>query len=285
MRAIVTGATGFVGRHLCAHLVATGWTVVAIHRDSSSSQRVNELEAAGAETRSFSEFEDLEEIVKSARADAVFHLAAYFVRSPVQRDIATFIDANVTFGTYLLEALVGSQARVVNVASYFQFRGGEPDPNSLYAASKQAFLEIARFYRDVRSLDIRTVVLNDNYGPDDDRDKLVNQLVAAGRSRGAIALGNSDQRINLIHIRDLVAGLAAASAPNEPSMMSIRADDDTSVGAIVTLVADAVGNQLDSTFDNDRAIDTRVSDPGAWPSPSGWHPRVSLDAGLRELLN
>lgn len=284
MRALVTGATGFVGRNLCDHLLAEGWSVVAVHRESSSTEKLDMLRANGVDTRAFSDFSELAEIVKSAQPDVLFHLAAYFTRSPRGDDLKDFIDANVTFGTYLLDALVDTSAVVVSAASYFQYRAGEPAPNSLYASSKQAFVEIARFYIEQRSLDIRTVVLNDNYGPEDDRDKLINELVAAARAGKPIALGSGDQWINLIHIRDLVAALVAAAEPGEPRVMAIRADRDVTVGAIVALVDAAIGKHLGATFDNDRATDDRVLESGPWPRPSGWSPRVALDVGLKELL-
>jgi nucleoside-diphosphate-sugar epimerase len=287
MRALVTGATGFVGRNLCAHLVAAGWSVVAVHRDSSSTEKLDGLREGGVSTQAFSEFSELAGIVKSAQPDVVFHLAAYFVRFPRDRDrdLKSFIDANVTFGTYLLDALVGTSAVVINAASYFQYRAGEPAPNSLYASTKQAFVEIARFYTEQRSLDIRTVVLNDNYGPADDREKLVNELVAAAIGGNPIALGNGDQWMNLIHIQDLVAALVAAAQPGEPRVMAIRADEDVTVGDVVALIGTGIGGALEATFDNDRATDDRVLEPGTWPRPSGWSPRIPLDVGLKELLS
>jgi len=284
MRALVTGATGFVGRNLCAYLVESGWLVTALHREESSAETLTALTNLGVQTYGYSRFTDISQIVDSGQPDVVFHLAAHFSRSPQAEDITAYIASNVTFGTHLIDALVGTSTTVVNAASYSQFRAGKQEPTSLYAASKQAFLSVARYYSDHHSLDFRSVVLNDNYGPDDSRDKLVNQLVNAVRTNVPIALGNSEQWINLMHIRDLVVGLVAASAPGEPEFMRVRADEDVTVATVVKIVDDAAGNTLVKTFHNDLPTDDRVLQPSTWPRPSGWTPQTPLDVGLRELL-
>jgi dihydroflavonol-4-reductase len=71
--AFVTGGTGFVGRHLVEQLVASGWHVVALHREGS---KVEHLRAYGAELAlgTITDATSIERAMPPS-CDAVFHVA------------------------------------------------------------------------------------------------------------------------------------------------------------------------------------------------------------------
>lgn len=70
MRIAVTGSSGFLGRHLCAALVAAGHEVVSI-------SRMQKLSLAGTQACSVADYTDMAALAKAfAGSDAVVHLAA-----------------------------------------------------------------------------------------------------------------------------------------------------------------------------------------------------------------
>ena len=85
------------------------------------------------------------------------------------------VTANVGFGTALAEAV--SQAgdcTFVNTGTVWQHYDARPySPVSLYAAMKQAFTDVLRFYQEVAGLPVVTLELTDTYGPGDPRPKLL----------------------------------------------------------------------------------------------------------------
>ena len=280
-RALLTGATGFLGHHLAARLVADGWHVTALQRaTTSSSAACTALRTLGVEIAAFESGLEVQQRARESSPHAVFHLATHYLKNHAPEDVSALIDANVSFGTHLLEGLRGSGAAVVSAMSYFQFTDGAPAPLSLYSATKQAFLDICEYYRVVDGADIRQVVLFDTYGPGDARNKLMPHLFAALRERRQVKLGPSRQPINLLYVADIVSGLLAAADPQPAPMLSLRAPEPTTVGEVVRTLGEVAGVQMDCQFNEDGAVNSSLLNAGDWPAPQGWAGPGTLAQGL-----
>lgn len=279
--ALVTGATGFLGHHLALTLVADGWQVSALQRPTSARSAMGErLRSAGVESVVFTSGEDVQRLVSRASPEVVFHLATHYVKEHTPADVPLLIEANVTFGTHLLDGLRGTDAVVVGAMSYFQFREGVPAPISLYSATKQAFLDISDYYRVVSGLDIRQVILYDTFGPEDVRDKLVPRLLAALMEGHPVGLGSAEQPINLLYVDDVVSGFIAAAGQQESSLLCLRSPDDVTVGEVVRTLGDVAGRPVSCSFDNTGRVDETVLHAGTWPLPDGWAAPRTLAEGL-----
>ncbi len=214
-RALLTGATGFVGRHLSRRLLADGWEVAALVRDPRSPRIVPGIGAHVVPD----EHGALVDLVAAVDPEVCIHLATYFVGDHRTADVRPLVDANLTFGTRLADALVCvGGIPLVNTGTAWQHVGGAPyAPMSLYAATKQAFADILRFHATRRHLEVVTLTLTDTYGPGDDRPKLVPALLAAGLTGGPLDLSTGDQLIDLVHVDDVVAAFAGRRpAPRGP---------------------------------------------------------------------
>jgi nucleoside-diphosphate-sugar epimerase len=277
---LVTGATGFLGHHLVRHLVNLGHDVHVLTRASSASVYLQEFSNIGVGISQYDAMDEVGSIVRDVSPDLVFHLATHYVKDHGPLDVDALIAANVTFGSHLLEALVGTNTVVVSTMSYFQFVGCAPRSFSLYSATKQAFLDVSDFYRVRRSLDIRSVVIYDTYGPDDTRDKLIPIMVSAARDNRSLVLGAADQSLNLLFSSDVAAGLVAASSDRVPPIVALKAPKDYSVAEIAAMVRRVTGRELDITFSDTAVANDLVSTSGEWPSPPGWFPEVDLAEGL-----
>jgi nucleoside-diphosphate-sugar epimerase len=116
--AFVTGGTGFVGLNLVAQLKQGGWKVIAIHRESSSTKR---LEGLGAELRKAG----LDDPSALARAlpegvDAVFHVAGDVSWSSLHEERQR--RANVDGTRHMVEAaLLRKAKRFVHTSSVAAF--------------------------------------------------------------------------------------------------------------------------------------------------------------------
>src|SRR5688572_14565536 len=75
-RALVTGASGFVGSHLLRHLTDAGWDVHAVLRSGSLRERLGGLATVHAHDGTT---ESLVDVVGAAAPDVVFHLASLFI--------------------------------------------------------------------------------------------------------------------------------------------------------------------------------------------------------------
>lgn len=284
MVSLVTGATGFVGHHLVEHLLALGEPVHVLHRASSQRPIIQAFEAAGVTVHRYSSNDEVQSIAASITPDTVYHLATHYLKDHKPSDVSTLIDANVSFGAHLLEGVVGSDATVVSAMSFFQFRANSPTPFSLYSATKQAFLDIADYYRTGRAVDVRQVVLYDTYGPHDTRDKLIPRLIEVATTGEHVSLGSPLQPLNLLYASDVASGLVAAAGEGAPAMMALRAPRTYTVAEIAATIGAVAGSELSVAFNHQGVVNDLVTQAGDWPTPHGWAAAVDLESGVRSIL-
>ena len=121
-RALVTGASGFVGSWLVKRLLARGADVVALIRDLDDQ---SELVRCGAARRvtavrgRLEEYADVERAVNEGEVDTVFHLGAQALVGAALRSPLPTFEANVRGTYHVLEAcrVHGGLVRAVVVAS------------------------------------------------------------------------------------------------------------------------------------------------------------------------
>lgn len=288
-RALVTGASGYLGAQLARRLVSDGWTVHVLVRLGSDLAPLAAVRDAITVHRFGGATEELVGIVRAAAPDAVFHLAAAFVAQHRSADVATLVQANLLFATQLLEAMAANGAGLlVNTGTAWQhFDNRDYDPVNLYAATKQAFEAILAYYVNAHGLAAATLLLFDTYGPHDPRPKLVKALWQAARNGTRLAMSSGEQLLDMVYIDDVVdAFLAAELALRGRRGVQLRYG--VSSGAplrlkqLVAAFEQASGARLDVGWGErpDRARDVTRAWTGFQPPP-GWRPRVGFAEGLR----
>lgn len=203
-RCLITGATGYIGSHVAAHMAASGWQVGAIVRPTSN---VDELEiiSKGNIHPYDGNIRHLTGFMQRFRPDAVVHLAAAVNTRPEPEDVSQIVRANIEFGTVLLAAMeVAGVRHMVNTGTYWQnYHSAGYSPVDLYAASKEAFEKIIEYYTSACGFRVTTLRLFDVYGEDDVRPKLWSRLIESARADEPLALTGGEQLINLVHISDV----------------------------------------------------------------------------------
>jgi len=155
---------------------------------------------------------DLNAIVAEAKPDVVFHLASVFLSSHTYDDIAPMMESNITFGTQLLEAMcVNGIKHLVNAGTSWQHYNSEDyNPVNLYAASKQAFLDIIRYYQEAKGMNVINLELFDTYGPGDLRRKLFALLKEISENHEKLKMSKGEQLIDIVFIDDVVSAFTLA---------------------------------------------------------------------------
>jgi nucleoside-diphosphate-sugar epimerase len=295
-RALVTGATGFIGSHLVAHLHHAGWDVAVITH-TKSLQATNDA----AVHRVYQYTGHTSELI-AALADfkptAVFHLASLFLAAHNPDQIEPLISANVLFGTQLLEAMSKSGCTaLVNAGTGWQNYTPHPPfdtqdfmPVNLYAATKQAFEDILLYYVQVASLRSITLRLFDSYGPGDKRRKLLRLLLDTLKTRQPLDMSPGDQIIDLVHVDDICrAFLHAANLAlelSEPAAMvyAISGKQRMTLQQVAAILEEAAARKLPLRFGQRPHRPREVMHPWEGPPLPGWQPQITLLEGLRNLI-
>lgn len=212
-KALLTGATGFIGGNLARALINEGWEVSIIVRAGSSTSNLGDILPRLTVYEHDRSTENLIDIVRDAEPDTVFHVASLFLSSHKSSDVIGLVESNILFPLQLLEAMaVNKVDKLINTGTSWQhYEDQSFNPVNLYAGTKQAFESLLRFYCESSSLKVITLVLFDTYGVNDPRPKLIALLWRAAISGEVIEMSPGEQIIDLVHINDVTRAFIEAS--------------------------------------------------------------------------
>jgi nucleoside-diphosphate-sugar epimerase len=290
MQAVVTGASGFVGSHLVAALVAEGWGVRRLARPGAPPlpAAVAAL-ATGADLTTFTaELTDPRALAACGAldgADVVFHVAGVTRR----RTAAEFRAGNVAPTRALLDAcaaarhppgrlvLVSSQAAAGPAASRERPRTDDdpPAPVGAYGASKREAEEVVAGHP--AALPWAIVRPCAVYGPRDPDFALVMRHAARGV---AVYPHTRDAWLSLVHVGDLARALVrAGTAPGALGRaLFVAGDEAVAWPEVYAAFARAAGTRLRVAWDAPGWLMRLAGTAGdAWTRATGHHTLVSRE--------
>jgi nucleoside-diphosphate-sugar epimerase len=140
------------------------------------------------------------------KADVVFHLASLFIPEHESNQIDKLVDSNIKFGLHILEAMKESKTELmINTGTSWQhYHVNEYNPVDLYAATKQAFESLIKYYTEAESIRCITLKLFDTYGESDTRPKLINLLHKFADENKELNMSPGEQVLDLVHVEDVV---------------------------------------------------------------------------------
>lgn len=309
MRALVTGAAGFIGSHVVDRLAATGHRVAAVD-DLSAGHEAN-LEAArklSAGTEPAVEFY-LADVTQPAfvamaerwRPEVILHLAAQVSVSRSVADPARDAHANVVGTVNALEAARVSGARkfvFTSSVSVYGVPAGLPvppgaalSPRSPYAAAKASGETYAAMYRALHGLDFTTLVLANVYGPRQrpDGEAGVVAIFTDALLRGAPTrvYGDGSQSRDYVYVGDVADAFArACGTAGAGQRFNIGTGTQTTDLGLHSLVARAAGSQAlpDRAPARPGDLPAMAVDPGPAGAALDWAPSTGLADGIARTV-
>jgi nucleoside-diphosphate-sugar epimerase len=276
-RILVTGASGFIGKHLIPRLRGIGHEVIENNSQSGDVWK----EATWS---------------RIPRADVVVHLAGKTFVPDSWRDPGAFVKCNLLGTVAALNYCRMHKARMIFLSSYLY---GNPQSlpipetaplvaNNPYALSKKLAEEACRFY--AHSFDIEIAILRpfNVYGPGQSEDFLIPCIIRQVVDGKEIKVRSLTPKRDYVHVSDLVEAIIKCVAVKQRlSIFNIGTGKSHSVGELIQIIQGIKKTNLTVISSGeerqDEIMDT-VADVSLARSALGWQPRWSLGRGISSLL-
>ncbi len=284
MRILVTGAGGFLGRHV-VRLLGPRHEVIALSR------RAPEPELKGSASWVTCDLREPDLAALPDRIDAVVHLAqsTRYREFPGGADDMFAVNVASTFA--LLEYARAASARTFALASTGGVYGHStaplresdpPRPASFYFRSKLIAESLVEGYAEhLRALTFRFFFI---YGPGQQR-MLVPTLAARVKAGDEIVIeGNPGICVNPIYVEDAARVFEPALTSGASGIFNVAGDERVTISDLVALISDVSGGRARVRHDAPRARGDLVADTARMREELGVLPQIGLAQGLRSLV-
>lgn len=293
MKIVVTGVTGFIGNAIVEKLLKENHEVAVIVREntdtSSISKKVHTFRDNGNTQKMQSFFQDIQ-------PDGVMHLASLVLVNHKLDDIETLIVSNILFSTRLLEASVNSNVKwFINTGTFWQnYNDEEYNPVNLYAATKEAFEDIAKYYYETQKINFVTIKLNDTFGANDTRSKIFNLWGRAVQNNENLGMSPGKQIIDISYIDNIVDAYMQmftllqnnSNYTYAGDVYAVKSEERMSLKALSKVYEEVTQTSVDITWGGRPYRDREVMIPWTKGKPvPGWKQNISLHDAIATVIH
>jgi CDP-glucose 4,6-dehydratase len=299
MIALVTGATGFIGRHLCNSLIADG-DVVALEHNASRFKTGERLTVVRGDVRDLA---FMRQVMSRYEVDTVFHLAAQTQVSIGHADPTATYDMNVRGTWTMLEACRLEGVRRVVVASSDKAYGECKDikedaayldgptvnPQCHYSVSKAMADMTAQSFSRNHGMSVSITRCGNVYGPGDTHwRRLVPGAVRAALRKEPYILRTDGSGVrDYLYVDDAVNAYRLLAKSEHVGPFNFSGGEPLSATRVIDKIWNRLGNgpELRVQYGTDRAelkVQTLCCDKAA--KLLGWRPSVKMADGLDKTI-
>ena len=304
---LVTGAGGFIGSHLVERLLKEGARLRAFVRYTSrndpgllrhlSPEDLRRIELVGGDLR------DAHAILQAVRGcEIVFHLGALISIPYSYYHPGEVVETNVMGTLNVLaackEAGVGRLVHTSTSEVYGTARKAPIDEShplqgqSPYSASKIGADKLAESFACAYNLPVVTVRPFNTYGPRQSGRAVIPTIITQALALDAIRLGNLDTTRDFTYVSDTVNGFIRAGEAGgvDGQTFNLGSGQEIRVGDLAQKIVQIIGRKVEVQVDAQRLRPERsevlrlISDNRQALAGLGWHPEVSLEAGLQRTI-
>ncbi|HEY2570260.1 MAG TPA: NAD(P)-dependent oxidoreductase [Solirubrobacteraceae bacterium] len=289
-RVLLTGATGFVGRHALAALVRDGHEVHAVARAAGPPQAdvtwhaldLLDLSAPGVA------------LIDELRPEVIMHLAWYAAHGEfwTSTENVRWVEASLA----LLRAFAaagGRRAVFAGTCAEYDWANDRLDedaplrPATLYGASKHALQVVAQAFCDQAGVELAWGRLFFLYGPYEDPARFVSSIILALLRGEPASMTPGTQRRDFMHTADAGDAFAALVGADVCGPVNVAS------GKALTLreLAETIAARIDGAELRVGARPLAPDDPPALTTAArrlreevGWTPAIGLSEGLDQVI-
>jgi GDP-4-dehydro-6-deoxy-D-mannose reductase len=306
MRVLVTGVTGFAGRHLVSLCATYGCSISGVARRAAAEARPPQ-ELDSYRSIDLSNPADAKRVVADTAPERVFHLAAEASVTESWSNPSGVIAGNIASTLNLLEALrqlapdclvlVAGSGEEYGIPQQMPITEEHPlRPQNPYAVSKAANSLAAGFYADAHDLRVvRTRAFN-HAGPGQSDMYVVSALARqiaeaeiTSRDGVEVLTGNLAPRRDFTDVRDVVRAYWLALERAVPDIYNVCSGRSVPVSGILAALADQTPLEVSPRTDPERVRKHEVMDiygsAEKLRDATGWQPEIPLEQTVQDTLD
>lgn len=291
-KVLITGSTGFIGRHLVPKLIVNNFQILEITRSIEKSTQL-----FGDSTSKVQVSDALfKEKIKKFDPEIVIHLASYLTSSDELTHVEKLIESNLLFLTKVLDSISETNLKLfINTGTFAEyFKGGdELIPAYFYAATKTASRSLIEYYSNTYNFNYTNVIPYTIYGGNDSNKKIIDLIIQSLDSSLPLDLSPGEQILDFIHINDVVdfyceLVLNYAEIKNK-SIFKLGTGKGHTLKEVASIIQDLTSKRVNINWGGKKYRKSDVMYAVADISPRekilGWEPKVTLAEGIKELIN
>jgi dTDP-glucose 4,6-dehydratase len=300
---VVTGGAGFLGSHLCDHLLNDGHRVICV--DNLETGSLENIAHLRSDAFVFLHHDVIEPIRIDEDVDYVFHLAA--LASPV--DYMRMPLASLKVGSYGTHHALGlakwKRARFL-ISSTSEVYGDpqvhpQPEtywgnvnpigPRGVYDEAKRYAEALTMTYHHQQGVDTCIARIFNTYGPQmrrNDGRASVNFIYQALEGKPLTVYGDGSQTRSLCYVDDLIRGLHLLAKSREHLPVNLgNPDHEVTMLELARTVIKVTGSTSEIVFEALPTDDPQVRRPDITRARQvlGWQPEIDLEEGLTRWLD
>jgi dTDP-glucose 4,6-dehydratase len=300
--ALITGGAGFLGSHLCDHLLEKGHRVICVDNlDTGSLQNIEHLR--NGEDFLFVNHDVTAPFFIDEGIDFVFHLAS--PASPIDYLRLPLHTLKVgSYGTHNMLGLAKFKRSRFLIASTSEVYGDpqvhpQPEtywghvnpigPRGVYDEAKRYAEALTMAYHRQQGVDTCIARIFNTYGPrmrPHDGRAIPTFIRQALENKPLTVFGDGSQTRSFCYVDDLIRGLYGLATSGEHLPVNIGNPHEMTLLELAEAVIRVTGSKSEIVFEALPVDDPQVRQPDITRAQQvlGWEPEVELDEGLKRLL-
>ncbi|MEK4292878.1 GDP-mannose 4,6-dehydratase [Paenibacillus sp. FSL R5-0914] len=304
-RALITGASGFVGQYLISNLLNNGYEVWGGTRSSSPSF----IKGLNVVPIDFSNYESVKSALLNISPDVIFHLSGQSSVKYSWDHVSETFSSNVMETIILLDAVKNSsligKVKLISIGSSEEYGVGadlpiketsDTNPMNPYGVSKLAIAKLAMNYSASYGMNIIHARPFNHIGPGQKLGFVTSDFakqivdIENGKGEPKIHVGDLSSKRDFTDVRDIVEGYRLLFEKGESTeIYNICSGICTSIEQILTTLVSFSNKNIEVIVDPGKFRPSNVHEyygsSKKLENLTGWKPKISLDESLLDIYN
>lgn len=296
---LITGAAGFIGKHLVSALNKLGANIILVDRKTSGNIHGVDVSIANQVDRIFK----TTSLTRGKSIDYVFHLADQNNASIAQKNPVETLKNSFNATLNILESSrkFGKVKKVILISSLALYGLNEDHSNemltelhsihndSIYSTTKICSEMVGLTYCKNFSIPVSIARLSNVYGPKQSLAAVIPHLISQMRDSQKISMGNIHSIRDFIHVQDVVDALIQIASHDSTTgrVFNVSTSRGTSIQMIVDILSQNLKYSGKITIDKSKVrINEKeflVADNTKIKKATGWSPKIDIELGLKNL--